>query len=921
MLNSARVLLLCGSLATALAWTGLARAECGGQQQCIAVSIDAAVRPEHGTPLISDPMAFGNQPVSSESPARTIYVRAVTGPAGTFATLDSITLGGANAGDFRVTGGTCPVGTPSLPQDGASCTITVVFNPTSVGTRNASVAVQTTFITRTVPLTGVGTTPLPTATPVTMSAQASTPTTIDLANYIGGTGTLSVRITATPSRGTAVLSGTRVTYTPAAGYLGPDVFSYDVTGDSGTSAPAAVTITVVPRPDPTADPSVVGSLRAQAQTTRRFARAQIVNIQSRLESLHRLGADRSQPSAGVAERPGAAMPKTLVAGTTLAFDPLRRTESDAVHLPPGLVPALAAATRSGAFNAGALGTPVDRSVGATGVWVGGHVQFGTRDQTSDSSGLRFSTDGLSTGVDRRISDRLALGIAAGYAQDQTDIGSDGTKTRAKGSSIAIYGSYQPSLNTYIDSLLGYGTLDLDSDRFVAAANDFARGKRDANQWFGSIAAGYEYRQQGVLLSPYGRLDFGQARLKQYTESGAGLAALTYFEQTLPSLQLSIGMRAESMHETDFGWALPRLRVEFRHDFKGESQATLAYADLPGGPLYGIAPAKDKRASLLLGLGSDFILRNGLKLGVDYQIQRASGVDHNQLVRLWISKELDGKGLAMSALDKPLFANPVRVEAAIVWDDNVNRARDADDKLADRVYSLNVGKSAAVPLSEHTRLIATGFGAGDKFVRYPGLDRFTLGGQAELQYRASGEFSAPTFGLQGRLTFDEHAGQLRSGRRYSLALTYRHALTDRIELFGALAANRRKADDAVFDGKDTSVRLNVDYALTHSGVLYVGGEYRDGDLVSTLLESPAYASFAKAFVRDDGYGSDPRFAYRYDAKTTLWTLGYNWALGPRDSLDFSLRRAASKPAAPASPVYGAQSKYTANQFSLAYLMRF
>ena len=921
MLNSARVLLSCGSLATALAWTGLARAECGGQQQCIAVSIDAAVTPEHGTPLVSDPLAFGGEPVGSESAARTIYVRAVTGPAGTFATLDSITLGGANAGDFRVTGGTCAVGTPSLPQDGASCTITVVFNPTSVGTRNASVAVQTTAITRTVPLTGIGTTPLPTATPVTISAQASTPTLVDLANYIGGTGTLSVRITAPPSHGTASLSGTRVTYTPATGYLGPDVFSYDVTGASGTSAPAAVTITVVPRPDPTADPSVVGSLRAQAQTTRRFARAQIFNIQSRLESLHRLGADRSLPSAGAAERAGAGRPKTLVAETTLAFDPSRQTGSDAARLPTGLLPALAEATRSGAFNAGALNTPADRSVGATGIWVGGNVQFGTRDQTSDSSALRFSSDGLSAGVDRRISERLALGIAAGYAQDQTDIGSDGTKTRAKGSSIAIYGSYQPSLNTYIDGLLGYGTLDLDSDRFVAAANDFARGKRDANQWFGSIAAGYEYRQQGVLLSPYGRLDFGQARLKPYTESGAGLAALTYFEQTLPSLQLSIGLRAESMHETDFGWAMPRLRVEFRHDFKGESQATLAYADLPGGPLYSITPAADKRSSLLLGLGSDFILRNGLKLGVDYQIQRASGVDHNQLVRVWISKELDGKGLAMSALDKPLFANPVRVEAAIVWDDNVNRARDADDKLADRVYSLNVGKSAAVPLSEHARLIATGFGAGDKFARHPGLDRFTLGGQAELQYRTSGEFSSPTFGLQGRLTFDEHAGQLRSGHRYSLALTYRQALTDRIELFGALAANRRNADNTVFDAKDTSVRLNVDYALTHSGVLYVGGEYRDGDMVSTLPESPAYASFAKAFVRDDAYGSDPRFAYRYDAKTTLWTLGYNWALGPRDSLDFSLRRAASKPTAPASPVYGAQSKYTANQFSLAYLMRF
>lgn len=55
-----------------------AAAECGGQQQCIAVSIDATP-PAHGTPLTSAPLAFGNQATGTTSASRTIYVGAVTG--------------------------------------------------------------------------------------------------------------------------------------------------------------------------------------------------------------------------------------------------------------------------------------------------------------------------------------------------------------------------------------------------------------------------------------------------------------------------------------------------------------------------------------------------------------------------------------------------------------------------------------------------------------------------------------------------------------------------------------------------------------------------------------------------------------------------------------------------------------------------
>jgi len=951
-------------------------AECGGSQQCIAVSIDPSIAPAHGTPLESAPLDFGNQTAGTTSAARTILVAGVEGlPVGSRATLDAIALTGANATDFRITGGTCTVGTPTLLQDGNrvaqisnACTITVTFNPATVGVKNAQVNVQTTAITRVAPLTGTGTPSLtgPTAAATTLTVQVNTAATLDLAPFITGTVT-GVSVVAAPTHGVATVSGTSVTYTPTRDYFGPDTFSYAAFNAVGSSAPAVVTVTVAGRPDPSKDANVIGLIGAQAQTVRRFSRTQIFNFQRRMESLHRGGADSGNTAAagrtgfgrGVSAGPRGALTELGAnvqssnalrmrmageagglrpmgpVGTTLADEEStsERGGSPSGHegaasgfLPTSLINTLFSAATTRSVN---LASSSDRTDGSsalpdgTGLWIGGMVNFGTRDQTSDANSLRFSTDGISAGIDRRFSEKLVLGLGAGYARDETVIGNDGTKSRSSGSSIAVYGSYQPTRNTFVDGLLGYGTLSHDTDRFVPSVADFARANRKGDQWFGSVAAGYEHRAEGLLLSPYGRLDFARDRLKQASESGAGLNALTYFEQTLPTLQLSLGLRAESQHETNFGWALPRLRVEFKHDFEGNRQATIAYADQFAGPTFSVTPPAVNRNSLLVGIGSDFLFRDGLKLGVDYQAQRSSGPDRSQAIRFWISKELDGKGLASGLVFSKLYDNPVRVEAAYAWDDNLTRARDAADKLSDHIYSLNVSKGAVFPVTLYTRVVVSGFVNGDKLRTYTGLDRISGGVQGEFQYRASGEFDAPTFGIFGRASLDDYHSELRSGYRASLGVTARQSLTDRIDLFGALAGNMRHARNDVFDARDYSARFNLDYSLGRAGALYLGGEYRRGDTVTTAPLSDAYRDLAKVFVQDDAYGDRSLVAYRYEAKTVLWTLGYNRPLGPRDSIDFSWRQAQSRPTSSgATGLYATgSSRYYANQYSIAYLMRF
>lgn len=104
--------------------------------------------------------------------------------------------------------------------------------------------------------------PVPVANPVSATvAYGSTANPIAL-NITGGTAA-SVALATPPANGTAVASGTGVTYTPNAGFAGADSFTYTATNAGGTSAPATVTVTVA---NPAITIAANGPLTATAGT-------------------------------------------------------------------------------------------------------------------------------------------------------------------------------------------------------------------------------------------------------------------------------------------------------------------------------------------------------------------------------------------------------------------------------------------------------------------------------------------------------------------------------------------------------------------------------------------------------------------------------------------------------------------------------
>ncbi len=264
---------------------------------------------------------------------------------------------------------------------------------------------------------------------------------------------------------------------------------------------------------------------------------------------------------------------------------------------------------------------------------------------------------------------------------------------------------------------------------------------------------------------------------------------------------------------------------------------------------------------------------------------------------------------------------IQLELGYTHDTNVTRARVASDILHDNIFAAQASTDHVLPINANSRVTLTGVVGADGFARYSGLGRIFGEAQASIDYRASGEFDAATFGAFIRLAGDRYESRLRRGYRYTFGATVQRALTDRINVFGAIAREERRAESAVFEGRNYSARLNLDYALHEHGTLYVGGDYRHGDTVSSGRASLENIDTAKVLVQDNAFRSSEFFSYRFNADTLVSTLGYNHGLGPKASIDLAWRHAVSRPKQSLSFATTVPERYVSNQILLNYALRF
>jgi large repetitive protein len=446
----------------------------------------------------------------------------------------------------------------------------------------------------------------------------------------GGPFTAATLVGVSPSTaGTATIvqasGGYLLSFTSSPTFSGVATVTFTLSNAYATSNPGTVSIAVASRPDPSKDAQVLGVLGAEADATREFAQGQIQNFQQHMESLHGgggtggfqngltfmsdsdepIGPSSQWPNNGQQNSPGALNRRYLEQPQT----PANPTANSASVLPDGYT-----------------------------AWTGGAVNFGSRDTNASASGFDFTTAGISAGMDKRISSSLAIGAGLGYGHDDTSVGNDGSHVTANSYNIALYGSFSPTQSTFIDGLIGYQWLSFDTRRFVTADGDMVNGHRSGDQVFASLSAGYEYRTDTMLISPYGRIDDANARLNGYTEQGDDIYALSYQNQTVRTTTGSLGVRADYLFKEDYGTVMPQIRLEYEHDFQGSSQATMSYADLLAGPIYSAQVDPLTQNHFMIGIGVNWQFNNHWLLRLEYENVINAGDQNDQSILINVQKK-------------------------------------------------------------------------------------------------------------------------------------------------------------------------------------------------------------------------------------------------------------------------------------------
>lgn len=374
---------------------------------------------------------------------------------------------------------------------------------------------------------------------------------------------------------------------------------------AGSFSAATVTLRlrVQVRPDPSSDATVVGLLQAQVDASVRFASAQQANIRDRLRQV-RAGSNTSSNTLSLAYQGDR--------GAGLSV-PLDSVSGSAPALPEGW-----------------------------GSWAAGSASWG-RGGAQKTTRYDLQTDGVTVGVDHALGDSLLLGVAGSMGRNRSELDDNQTRLHADQRSLAMYGLWRIGDGLFVDALVANGRLDFNLRRWSRDAQRLAQAERDGDQWFGSLAFGYDHRGDALTLTGYGRVDGSRTTLDAYSEQGAGIYDLAYRAQRVRNTAVALGL--EGSFQTSESRLRPFWSVEYRQALHDKGDADLNYVQWGAPQDYRVRMQSYNDNALTLAAGLDIQVGRSWMLSLLFGHEQARGADNSRTVGLRLSTGKASTGAA------------------------------------------------------------------------------------------------------------------------------------------------------------------------------------------------------------------------------------------------------------------------------------
>lgn len=370
--------------------------------------------------------------------------------------------------------------------------------------------------------------------------------------------------------------------------------NFGSTGDAGTVKTALTGLTAA-QARAAYEPASGAGISGLARSGMSFANSFGGQLQSRLGSLQGAGVTSL---AALGQRP------LLLASS----DPLAGLSELMAQAP------VAGSTRSSSTLADNAGK---------GFWLRGYGGYQKSESDGNAAASSQRDSGVSAGFDMEVKDGLRLGAAvnAGKARLSTDNNESGN---ARSTALAVYGSYAAGPWTFSGSAsYAWGSNHMDRNIVIGALSRTASSDFESNTLSAYGEANYAIPMNGWTLQPLAALAVSRYKADGFAETGASALNLQVAGQTITSTRSIVGARASF----EAGPVTLEPRLAWSHEFGDVNAPITARLQGASATPFQASGTVLKRDALIVGLGAQSTVSQGVSLFADLQAEVTSG-QHN-----------------------------------------------------------------------------------------------------------------------------------------------------------------------------------------------------------------------------------------------------------------------------------------------------
>jgi autotransporter-associated beta strand protein len=263
-----------------------------------------------------------------------------------------------------------------------------------------------------------------------------------------------------------------------------------------------------------------------------------------------------------------------------------------------------------------------------GFWATGYDNGGEHRGGDLATNYDYRGGGMIFGFDTKMTERLLLGAATGYAYTKVyteGLGGDSSVAAHQGS---LYGAYR-SDPWYLNGLVAYGYNRYSATRNIVfgSIDGAAQAAYHGHSLNGYVETGYTIRTQSVDIVPMASIQAGSLWRNAFTEKDAGDLDLTAASDRTSSLIGSLGVLLKKEFSTRAGSVTPEIRARWFHEFARSDY--MLHASFAGAPTaafrVGGNSAPPDRAAIGCGLNWEI----GTNLGLDLTYEASLSGDQTE----------------------------------------------------------------------------------------------------------------------------------------------------------------------------------------------------------------------------------------------------------------------------------------------------